>query len=217
MLNTGHRHPRVVGAVREQLDRLMHTCFQVTMYEPYVELAARLCPLLAAATAGATRRCSSRPAPKAIENAVKIARAHTNRSGGRRVQRRVPRPHAARADDDRVEPGVPAELRPVRAPTSTTRRFRTSTAAGPRTARFDALEHLFAREVTPASGRGRHHRAGARRRRLRAGAAGVPAAAPRAHDAARHRAGRRRSAERLRADRQDVRLSARRHRAGSRR
>ena len=38
VLNTGHRHPRIVSAVQEQLGRLMHTCFQVTMYEPYVEL-----------------------------------------------------------------------------------------------------------------------------------------------------------------------------------
>ena len=42
VLNTGHRHPLVVRAVREQLDRLMHTCFQVTMYEPYVALALTL-------------------------------------------------------------------------------------------------------------------------------------------------------------------------------
>ena len=78
VLNTGHRHPRVVRAVREQLDRLMHTCFQVAMYEPYVELAARLCGLVGGAdthkgvlfTTGA----------EAIENAVKIARAHTKRS-----------------------------------------------------------------------------------------------------------------------------------------
>src|SRR5215831_15132085 len=46
VLNTGHRHPRIVAAVRDQLDRLMHTCFQVTMYEPYVELAARLSGLI---------------------------------------------------------------------------------------------------------------------------------------------------------------------------
>ncbi len=47
VLNTGHRHPQVVRAVQHQLDRLMHTCFQVTMYEPYVKLAARLSALVA--------------------------------------------------------------------------------------------------------------------------------------------------------------------------
>jgi 4-aminobutyrate aminotransferase/(S)-3-amino-2-methylpropionate transaminase len=76
VLNTGHRHPRVVHAVREQLDRLMHTCFQVTMYEPYVELAARLCALVG----GAHKAVLFTTGAEGIENAVKIARAHTKRS-----------------------------------------------------------------------------------------------------------------------------------------
>ena len=76
VLNTGHRHPCVVRAVREQLDRLMHTCFQVAMYEPYVELAARLCGLVG----GARKAVLFTTGAEAIENAVKIARAHTRRS-----------------------------------------------------------------------------------------------------------------------------------------
>jgi 4-aminobutyrate aminotransferase / (S)-3-amino-2-methylpropionate transaminase / 5-aminovalerate transaminase len=76
VLNTGHRHPRVVHAVREQLDRLMHTCFQVTMYEPYVELAAKLCALVG----GAHKAVLFTTGAEGIENAVKIARAHTKRS-----------------------------------------------------------------------------------------------------------------------------------------
>ena len=76
VLNTGHRHPRVVGAVREQLDRLMHTCFQVTMYEPYVELAARLCALVGDAHTAVLFTTGA----EGIEHAVKIARAHTRRS-----------------------------------------------------------------------------------------------------------------------------------------
>jgi 4-aminobutyrate aminotransferase/(S)-3-amino-2-methylpropionate transaminase len=87
VLNTGHRHPRVVRAVHEQVDRLMHTCFQVAMYEPYVELAARLCRLV-----GDDRKAILfTTGAEAIENAVKIARAHTKRPGGRGVYRRVPR------------------------------------------------------------------------------------------------------------------------------
>jgi 4-aminobutyrate aminotransferase / (S)-3-amino-2-methylpropionate transaminase / 5-aminovalerate transaminase len=75
VLNTGHRHPRVVRAVHEQVDRLMHTCFQVAMYEPYVELAARLCRLV-----GDDRKAILfTTGAEAIENAVKIARAHTRR------------------------------------------------------------------------------------------------------------------------------------------
>jgi 4-aminobutyrate aminotransferase/(S)-3-amino-2-methylpropionate transaminase len=77
VLNTGHRHPHVVHAVREQLDRLMHTCFQVTMYEPYVELAARLCALVG----DAHKAVLFTTGAEGIENAVKIARAYTKRSG----------------------------------------------------------------------------------------------------------------------------------------
>ncbi len=42
VVNTGHRHPGVVQAVREQLDKFAHVCFPVSTYEPYVELAERL-------------------------------------------------------------------------------------------------------------------------------------------------------------------------------
>src|SRR3546814_4200472 len=42
LLNVGHRHPRVIAAVRDQLDRYTHTAFQVVAYEPYVELCERL-------------------------------------------------------------------------------------------------------------------------------------------------------------------------------
>jgi len=42
VLNTGHRHPRVIAAVKDQLDRFTHTCHQVVPYESYVHLAERL-------------------------------------------------------------------------------------------------------------------------------------------------------------------------------
>ena len=78
VLNTGHRHPRIVEAVRAQLDRVAHTCFQVTMYEPYVELAARLQTLTGS---GLRKTLLLTTGAEAIENAVKIARAHTKRAG----------------------------------------------------------------------------------------------------------------------------------------
>jgi 4-aminobutyrate aminotransferase/(S)-3-amino-2-methylpropionate transaminase len=80
VLNTGHRHPRVVAAVREQLDRLMHTCFQITMYEPYVELAARLCQLIGGSDGSTHKTVLFTTGTEAAENAVKIARAYTGRS-----------------------------------------------------------------------------------------------------------------------------------------
>ena len=42
VVNTGHNHPDIVAAVRTQLDRFSHTCFQVAPYEVYVQLAERL-------------------------------------------------------------------------------------------------------------------------------------------------------------------------------
>ena len=42
VLNTGHRHPKVVAAVDAQMQKLMHTCFHVMPYEPYVALAEKL-------------------------------------------------------------------------------------------------------------------------------------------------------------------------------
>ena len=78
VLNTGHRHPRVVQAVREQLNRLIHIAIGVTLYEPYVELAARLCALVGGVETH--KAVLSTTGAEAIENAVKIARAHTRRS-----------------------------------------------------------------------------------------------------------------------------------------
>ncbi|HEX7390472.1 MAG TPA: aminotransferase class III-fold pyridoxal phosphate-dependent enzyme, partial [Acidiphilium sp.] len=42
VLNTGHRHPKVIAAVEAQMARFTHTCFQVSPYEPYIALAERL-------------------------------------------------------------------------------------------------------------------------------------------------------------------------------
>jgi 4-aminobutyrate aminotransferase / (S)-3-amino-2-methylpropionate transaminase / 5-aminovalerate transaminase len=78
-LNLGHRHPRVVAAMREQLERFTHTCFQVVQYEGYVELAERLNRLAPGTSAKKTLLLSS--GAEATENAVKIARVATGRSG----------------------------------------------------------------------------------------------------------------------------------------
>ncbi|NJN40432.1 MAG: aminotransferase class III-fold pyridoxal phosphate-dependent enzyme, partial [Gammaproteobacteria bacterium] len=77
VLNTGHRHPRVLEAVRAQLDKVTHTCFQVTGYEPYVALCERLNRL--APGAGPNKTLLMTTGAEAIENAVKIARAATRR------------------------------------------------------------------------------------------------------------------------------------------
>ncbi|NTB94957.1 4-aminobutyrate--2-oxoglutarate transaminase [Agrobacterium tumefaciens] len=78
VLNTGHRHPRVIEAVKAQLDRFTHTCHQVVPYENYVQLAERL----NAATPGnfAKKTIFVTTGAEAVENAVKIARSATGRS-----------------------------------------------------------------------------------------------------------------------------------------
>jgi 4-aminobutyrate aminotransferase / (S)-3-amino-2-methylpropionate transaminase / 5-aminovalerate transaminase len=78
VLNVGHNHPRVVQAVRAQLERVMHTCFQVGMYEPYIRLAERLNAL--APVGGPAKTIFFSTGAEATENAIKIARAATNRS-----------------------------------------------------------------------------------------------------------------------------------------
>ena len=79
VLNTGHRHPQVIAAVKAQLELYTHTCFQVLAYEPYVALAEKLNALAPGDFAKKTLLLSS--GAEALENAVKIARAHTGRPG----------------------------------------------------------------------------------------------------------------------------------------
>jgi 4-aminobutyrate aminotransferase len=79
VLNVGHRHPKVLAAVREQLERFTHTCYQVVPYEGYVALAERLNRLTPGAHAKKTAFFST--GAEAVENAVKVARAATGRSG----------------------------------------------------------------------------------------------------------------------------------------
>jgi 4-aminobutyrate aminotransferase/(S)-3-amino-2-methylpropionate transaminase len=78
VLNTGHLHPKVQGAVAAQLARLSHACFQVTPYENYVALAERLNDL--APGPGPWKTIFLTTGAEAVENAVKIARYHTGRS-----------------------------------------------------------------------------------------------------------------------------------------
>ena len=79
VVNTGHRHPRVVAALRDQIDRFTHTCHQVVPYESYVRLAERLNRLVPSDAANKTLFTTT--GAEAVENAVKIARAATGRSG----------------------------------------------------------------------------------------------------------------------------------------
>src|SRR6201997_1376631 len=78
-LNIGHRRDEVVDAVKDQLDNFLHTCVQVTPYELYVRLAERMNKVTPGNFAKKTLFVNS--GAEAVENAVKIARAHTGLSG----------------------------------------------------------------------------------------------------------------------------------------
>ena len=79
VLNTGHRHPKVVAAAKAQEDRFTHTSFQVVPYEGYVALAEKLNAL--APGDAPKKSLLVTTGAEAVENAVKIARAATGRPG----------------------------------------------------------------------------------------------------------------------------------------
>lgn len=78
-LNTGHRNPQVIRAIRAQLEAHLHTCAQVTPYENYVRLAERLNQITPGRFPKKTLLVNT--GAEAVENAIKIARAHTGRAG----------------------------------------------------------------------------------------------------------------------------------------
>ncbi|MGI9342312.1 MAG: 4-aminobutyrate--2-oxoglutarate transaminase [Gammaproteobacteria bacterium] len=79
VLNTGHLHPRIKAAAQAQLDRFSHTCFMVTPYESAVAIAEKLNSIVPGPSDKKTMLVST--GAEAVENAVKIARAHTGRPG----------------------------------------------------------------------------------------------------------------------------------------
>lgn len=79
VVNTGHNHPKVQAAVQAQLEKFSHTCVMVTPYESAVELAEKLNDAAPGDTPKKTVFVTT--GAEAVENCVKIARAHTGRSG----------------------------------------------------------------------------------------------------------------------------------------
>ncbi|SKD04333.1 4-aminobutyrate--2-oxoglutarate transaminase [Paraburkholderia hospita] len=76
--STGHLHPKVVAAMRDQLERYAHVAFPVAAYEPYIAVCEKL---NAAAPISNARSCLFTTGAEATENAVKVARIHTGRLG----------------------------------------------------------------------------------------------------------------------------------------
>jgi 4-aminobutyrate aminotransferase/(S)-3-amino-2-methylpropionate transaminase len=77
--NVGHRHPKVLAAIQEQLEAYVHPCFHVMMYEPYIQLAERLNQIVPCQ--GEKKTMFTNSGAESVENAVKIARYHTRRPG----------------------------------------------------------------------------------------------------------------------------------------
>ncbi len=79
VLNTGHVHPKVQAAIAKQLERFTHSCYQVVPYTEYVALAERINALVP--IDGPVKTAFFSTGAEAVENAVKIARSSTGRSG----------------------------------------------------------------------------------------------------------------------------------------
>ncbi len=79
VMNVGHSHPKVVAAIRDQAEKMTHTCFHIVMYEPYLKLAEKLCAI----TPGSFPKMAmlANSGAEAVENGVKIARHYTKRIG----------------------------------------------------------------------------------------------------------------------------------------
>ncbi|TYR81148.1 4-aminobutyrate--2-oxoglutarate transaminase [Priestia megaterium] len=78
-INVGHSHPKVKEVLHRQIDRFIHTGFNVVMYESYIELAERLAAIAPGAFDKKVLLLNS--GAEAVENAVKIARKYTKRQG----------------------------------------------------------------------------------------------------------------------------------------
>ncbi len=75
--NVGHCHPKVVAAIKDQAEKLIHSCFHVGMYESYINLAKQLNDLAPGDFAKKTMFANS--GAEAVENAIKVARYVTKR------------------------------------------------------------------------------------------------------------------------------------------
>jgi 4-aminobutyrate aminotransferase len=79
VMNTGHRHPKVISAIQAQTEKILHSAFQVMAYESYIQLAEALNEI--APISGGTKTILFSTGAEALENSVKIARIATKRTG----------------------------------------------------------------------------------------------------------------------------------------
>lgn len=77
--NVGHCDQEIVAAIQEQAQKLIHPCFHVALYEPYIALAERMCELVP--ISGEKRAMFANSGAEAVENSIKIARRFTKKTG----------------------------------------------------------------------------------------------------------------------------------------
>ena len=215
----GHAHPRVTAAIHAQVDKLIGADQRARLHG--ADLAAgdrprgdvpgpaRLGDVPELGLRGDRRRAQARPAGHRA-------------AGDRRVPRRVPRPDLRGHERHDLEPQLPDRLRAaaagrlLRAVPGGLRRLRRRRGPAASTACLAILDSLFATVIAPSKVGGDADRAGPGRGRVRPGARRLPAGPARALRRARHPAHRRRGPDRLRPDRADVGVRARRDRPGRR-
>ena len=78
-INVGHSHPKVLAAMKDQINQFVHPCFTVAPYEPYVSLATKLSKRVP--ISGSCKAVFFNSGAEAVENAVKIAKSYTGRKG----------------------------------------------------------------------------------------------------------------------------------------
>ena len=204
----GNADPAVAAAVADQVSRFTHTCFMITGYEAYVEVAERLNRLTPGDHDKRTALFNS--GAEAVENAIKIAQGRDQEAGGRGVRPRVPRSYQPDHEPDREVHALQERFRSSSPARSTARRCRTRTATDcpvrtprrPRCCRFEkqvGADNLAAIIIEPIQGEGG----------FIVPAPGFLAEQTLVHGQ-RRRLHRRRDPDRLRPDRRDVRLRARR-------
>lgn len=77
VVNSGHCHPKVSEAIKNQADKLVHSCFHITMNEPYIELAEKLINIFPGKSEKKVMFLNS--GAEAVENAIKFARLFTGK------------------------------------------------------------------------------------------------------------------------------------------
>ncbi len=105
--NTGHCHPKVVAAAREQIGKIIHAQANMFYHQPMLDLAAKLVEIV---PGGFDNVLFVNSGAEAVENSVKLAKQSTRRARGDRLPGRLPRPYPPDDGADLLEDDLPRSL-----------------------------------------------------------------------------------------------------------